>query len=159
MIPTERSSTPSISAEEYGESGLKQRSVGFLGSRRRRRETLLLRDGALRPFTQATQSYALRLHREHGSPRPTRPALVGTVDVRERMRSDGQLRASLGKLRGATFDRLDREALEVRGDEWKVSPSGARQGLWTLCFDLFERESARTFFARLFEPVFHARLR
>ena len=50
-----------------------------------------------------------------------------------------------------TIKQMNREAVEVRGDEHEVSPSCEQQELWSLRSDVFQRESKRTNFSTIFE--------
>ena len=50
-----------------------------------------------------------------------------------------------------TIERMNRETVEVRGDEHEVSPNCEQQELWSLRSDVFQRESKRTYFSTVFE--------
>ena len=65
------------------------------------------------------------------------------------VRSDGQLRVAVNRLRRPGIARMDREALEVRG-AYRQDPAGLRQsGLWALCLCLPARPRAWTVPARV----------
>ena len=131
---TEQCCTTSTSLEEkrHGTSGSEQCAIGLFGKRRSGLDPVFLRDGGVRPFAQDTpQDLPARLHRQHRPPRPTRRTLVGTLDPRQHVRSPGQLRPPLGKVRASRpFERVDRLPLEVPDDQRQIPSSHQQQQLW-----------------------------
>ena len=107
----------------------------------------------VRPFAQdPSQDPPASLHRQHGPPRPTRRTLVGPLDPRQPVRSDGQLCPALGKVRAShPLERVDRLPLEVPDDQRQIPSSHQQEQLRRLCPIVPESQSPRTHVAKIFE--------
>ena len=149
---TEQCCTTSTSLE-HGTSRSEQCAIGLFGERRSGLDIVFLRNGGVRPFAQETpQDPTSSLHRQHRPPRPTRRTLVGLVDPGQRVRSHGQLRPTLGKVRASRpLERVDRSTLEVPDDQRQIPSSHQQQQLRRLCLAVRESQSPWTHVARVFE--------
>ena len=113
----------------HGTSGPEQRAIGLFGSRRSGLSPAFLPDGSVRSFAQdPSQDPPSSLHRQHRPPPPTRATLVGALDPRQPMRSDGQLCPTPGPVCASRPpERMDRASLEVPDHQWQIPSSHQQQ--------------------------------